>query len=184
MNKAIFLDRDGVINKDLSYVYKKEDLFLLDNVIEGLKELKAQGYFLIVISNQSGVARGFFKEEDVRSFHEEIQHRLIENNCSVDAFYYCPHYVKGVVEKYSIECNCRKPKTGLVEKAQKDFDLDLGECVVVGDKVSDMELAKNIGCMGIQIQGNYPLSTDYPVKKDLLEVSEYVKEITTFRIKS
>ena len=71
-----------------------------------------------------------------------------------------------------------------IEKAQKDFDLDLGECVVVGDKVSDMELAKNIGCMGIQIQGNYPLSTDYPVKKDLLEVSEYVKEITTFRIKS
>ena len=176
MNQAVFLDRDGVINKDLSYVYKKEDLFLLDNVCEGLISLAELGYKLIVITNQSGVARGYFTEEDVKLFHEEISKRLALKNCFLDAFYYCPHYPGGSVSRYALECDCRKPKLGMVHIAQKDFDLDLEGSVVIGDKISDMELAKNIGCMGIQIQGNYPLSNDYPVVKDLLEASLYIKK--------
>ncbi len=153
--KAAFFDRDGVINEDKGYVFKPEDLVFLPKVGETLAFLKDQGFLILVITNQSGVARGYYSLEDVDLFHKTLSERLTENHqVSIDRFYICPHHKDGCVKPFAMSCQCRKPKTGMIDQAKNDFDIDLDKSFLVGDKRSDIDCAKNAGLKSIQYINN------------------------------
>lgn len=157
LQKAVFLDRDGVINKDLGYVYKETDFSFVPGFPELALRLKELDYLLIVVTNQSGIARGYFSEEDVTKFHKKIQNELLAKvGVSLDRFYICPHHPEGVVKEYSIDCLCRKPKRGLVDMALKHDSIDLNRSFLIGDKASDIDLSIESGIKGIQLSnGQY-----------------------------
>lgn len=141
-NKAIFLDRDWTINQDFSYVYKIEDLRLLNWAKEGLNALKKLWYKLIIITNQSWIWRWYYTMEDCNKFNEELENQLW---IKFDWIYICPHCPND-------NCKCRKPETLLVEKAIKDFDLDINQCYFIWDKESDIQTWINIWCKTVLIK--------------------------------
>ncbi|NLK96423.1 MAG: D-glycero-beta-D-manno-heptose 1,7-bisphosphate 7-phosphatase [Clostridiales bacterium] len=145
MNKVVFLDRDGTINKEVNYLYKKEELIFIPKTVEAIKIFHELGYKIIVVTNQAGVARGYYKEKDVEILHEYIDKLLIAEGTYIDAYYYCPHHPDGIVERYKKKCNCRKPNHGMIDQAVKDFDINLGESIIVGDKEIDVTTGKNAG---------------------------------------
>lgn len=152
---AAFLDRDGVLIRDHGYVYKPEDIEILPGVFEGLKLLRENSYRLILVSNQSGVARGLFTCAQVDVFHQALQSQ-IQAACGItlDGIYYCPHHPEGQVKSYAVNCRCRKPEPGLLEQAGADFAIDWERSFLVGDKDSDIECAMRAGIRGIQIEND------------------------------
>lgn len=139
MNKAFFLDRDGTVNVDTGYVGNPDEVELLPGVAEAIKKMNDAGYLVIVVSNQSGVARGYFGVEDVQKVNNRINELLSEYGAHIDAFYYCPHLAEGIVKEFSIDCDCRKPKPGLFKKAMNDYNLAPAFCYACGDKPRDIE---------------------------------------------
>lgn len=136
--KAVFLDRDGTINIDKGYVYRNEDFEFIKGVPETLVKIKDKGYLLIVVTNQSGIARGYYTEEDVLQLHLQVNNTLFDHyGIKIDKFYYCPHHFEEGVGEYKIQCQCRKPNSGLIEQALQDFDIDIGKSYMIGDKESD-----------------------------------------------
>ncbi len=148
MNKAFFLDRDGTINVDFGYVGNPNKLVLLSGAAEAIKKMNDTGFLVIVISNQSGVARGYFTVKDVESVNVRLNEMLKEQGAHVDAFYYCPHLPNGVIKEYAVECDCRKPKLGLFKQAIKNFNLDPKCCYACGDKLRDVEGLVELGVPG------------------------------------
>lgn len=161
MNKAVFLDRDGVIiglKKDddaYGFILNESDVFLLPNTFEALKKFKEKGYLLIVITNQPSVARGIISEEKINEINNFINGQL---NNIIDAFYFCPHHpemhpdVPEHAKKYRIKCECRKPLPGMILQAAKKFDIDLSKSWMLGDMISDVATGKNAGCKTILIK--------------------------------
>ena len=149
MNKAVFLDRDGTINIDKEYLYKVEDFEYLPGAVEGLKKLGDAGYLLIVITNQSGIARGYYTEEDYRHMDEWMKANLLTKGVRITASYYCPHLPNADVLQYRCECKCRKPGTELFWRAQKDFDIDMSQSFAIGDKMRDLAICKEAPVTGI-----------------------------------
>ena len=148
MNKAIFLDRDGTINVDVHCLHEIENLQFIDGVPKALSRLKQSGYKLIVISNQSGIARGYYGIDEVERLHKYMNDRLLSMGARIDAFYYCPHDEKA-------NCECRKPKPGLIKKAAAEWDIDLEQSYMVGDKETDVIAAQNAGCgYGLLLSGH------------------------------
>lgn len=145
MNKAIFLDRDGTINVEKDYMYRPEDFEFIDGVPEAIKTMNELGYKVIVITNQSGIARGYYTENDLQVLHQYIDQKLKEVGANIDAYYYCPHHPTEGVGKYKVDCNCRKPKTGLYEQAILDYDIDTQKSWVVGDRIRDLIPADILG---------------------------------------
>lgn len=148
MRKVLFLDRDGVINKDVSYLYKIADLQWVDGAKEALKLAHDSGYELIVVTNQSGVARGYYKETDVQILHDYMGNELFKAGAPILHFYYCPHHKDGTVERYAVDCNCRKPKPGMILQAIKDFDVDVEHSFLIGDSQRDVDSAEAAGVKG------------------------------------
>lgn len=148
MNKAVFFDRDGVINVDTINLHKIEDFVWIDGAKEAIKFCNDNGYLAIIITNQSGIARGLFTEDDVKKLHNFAQEELKKFGAHIDAFYYCPHHIEGTVAPYNIECSCRKPKPGMILQACKDFDIDVKQSFMVGDKQRDCDAGINAGCKG------------------------------------
>lgn len=136
--RCALLDRDGTLIVEKNYLRWPGDLELLPHAIEGLKLLHAQGFELIVITNQSGIARGLVTVEQVEAIHAELTIRLAAEGVSIKGIYYCPH-------QPGDDCDCRKPRTGLAERAASEHGFKLTECVVIGDKASDIELGRRIG---------------------------------------
>ncbi|MGB9712517.1 MAG: D-glycero-beta-D-manno-heptose 1,7-bisphosphate 7-phosphatase [Dissulfurimicrobium sp.] len=157
--KAVFLDRDGTINIEMGYLGRPEELVLIDTAAEAIAMLNGKGYAVAVITNQSGVARGLFEEKDVKAIHEEIARRLLRSGARVDGWYYCPHHPSEGVGRYNIQCNCRKPLTGMIEAASNDLDVDISESFVVGDSIRDMELAWNSGAKAVLVLTGFGLET-------------------------
>ncbi len=154
--KAVFLDRDGVVLREVGYLSDLKKVSFYKGNIEALKLLKHKGYKLIVVSNQSGVARGYFTESFVKKTHKLIQEKLKKYGLSIDAFYYCPHHIKDVkIKKYLKDCNCRKPKPGMVLKAKKRFNIDLKKSFIIGDKLTDIKLGKNTNMKTILLLTGY-----------------------------
>ena len=147
---AVFLDRDGVLIHEEHYLSCLEQITLYDDVAEGLKRLKEQGFLLIMVTNQSGVSRGYFDEEFVKAAFEKINKNLSSAEVAIDAMYYCPHHIKGN-PPYNIECDCRKPAPGMIQNACRDFEIDLDRSFMIGDKLCDVKLAVNAGVKGIQV---------------------------------
>ncbi len=139
MRKAVFLDRDGTLNVEVEYLHEIEKIQILPGVVEALKILKRKGFLLIVISNQSGIGRGYFSAEDVNRVNEHMNRLLQKDGVKLDGFYYCPHI-------QADNCDCRKPKTKLYLQAARDFEIDLKKSYMVGDKVTDIIAADELGC--------------------------------------
>ena len=158
MNKAVFLDRDGVITKEPPYyAHRIDQLELIPKSAEAIRLLNESGFKVIVVSNQSGVARGYYQEKDIEIYNEAMKKKLEEKNAYIDAIYYCPHYSEATIKEYRIDCECRKPKPGMLKRAEKDLDLDLKCSFLIGDKVSDIEAGYRAGCKTILVltgQGN------------------------------
>ncbi len=149
MNKAVFLDRDGTINVDKDYLYRIEEFEYLPGVIEALKTLQDRGYLLIVITNQSGIARGYYSEDDYIKIDRWMKEDLKAKEVSIAASYYCPHHPNAIVKMYRYECGCRKPGTELFWRAQRDFNIDMSKSFAIGDKERDLEICKEAPVKGI-----------------------------------
>lgn len=147
---AVFLDRDGVLTKEKSYVTALEQLEIFSYASECVATIKEKGYLTVVITNQSGIARGLLSEEELIKMN-----LFLLQKTGVDAVYYCPHYEQGVIRKYSKKCNCRKPQTGMIELACKDFDIDLARSYIVGDRASDILTGQKVGIKTILVESGY-----------------------------
>ena len=150
-DKAVFLDRDGTINVDRGFVYRIEDFEFMDGAIEAIHLLNRNSFKVIVASNQSGIARGYYTEEDLKRLHRFINGELAKYGGWIDRFYYCPHHPQAKIEKYRANCRCRKPKAGLLERAIEDFDVNITQSYLVGDSLRDIEAGKAVGCRTILI---------------------------------
>jgi len=134
--KAIFLDRDGIINKDHSYIYKKEDFEFCDGIFETLGHFISLGYTLFIVTNQSGIGRGYYSEEDFEKLTTWMLEVLMHNNIKISKVYHCPH-------SPDENCICRKPKIGMFKKAQEEFEIDMKNSWMIGDKPSDIQAGQN-----------------------------------------
>ncbi|MBM2835392.1 MAG: hypothetical protein HW406_2553 [Candidatus Brocadiaceae bacterium] len=177
--KAVFLDRDGTIVVHEPYLSSPDQLKLLPNAAEGIHLFKEHGYLAIVVTNQSGVARGLFSEKQLMLIHTKLMNMLKDEGVELDDIYYCPHHREGIIEQYRVECDCRKPKPKMLLDAAKKHNIDLTQSLMVGDSVEfDMQTGKNAGCTSILIRNGCTDSTntasitmmDYVVK-DLLEAA-------------
>lgn len=148
-SKVIFLDRDGTINKDTHYLYRKDDFEFLSGVKEALLSFQTAGFKLIVITNQSGIARGMYSEGDYALLNEWMISELKKDGISIAASYYCSHLPYAVIEKYRIDCDCRKPKLGLFKKAMADFGIDESASWAIGDKMRDLAICEHSAVRGV-----------------------------------
>ena len=165
MEKVIFLDRDGTLNEEVNYLHRKEDLVFLPGVPEALKAFKDQGYRLVVVTNQAGVARGYYTEDDVKELHRYMNELLAGQGVKIDAFYYCPHHPEHGIGKYKVRCHCRKPETGMFEMAEQDCAVDKASSWMIGDKLIDMEAGRNYGVRTVLVGTGYGAGVHEEQKK-------------------
>ena len=151
--KAAFFDRDGVLNVDKSYLYKIEDLEWIDGAKEALAYLTQQGYTVFVVTNQSGIARGYYTVDDMNRLHEFMAQQVAAAGGKIEKFYYCPHLPEGKIAEYAVECDCRKPKPGLILRAFEEYGIDKDAAFLIGDKPRDVESAEAAGIKGYLFSG-------------------------------
>jgi len=151
MRKACFFDRDGVIIEEADYISDPALVRLCPFAADAIRAMHDAGRLVIVVSNQSGIARGYFTESDLRAVEARMNELLAEAGVKIDAAYYCFHHKKGIVPEYAIDCDCRKPKPGMLLRAAKDLDIDLAASFMIGDKESDLEAGLNAGCRGVAL---------------------------------
>lgn len=165
---AAFLDRDGTLIDDVGFVSARDDVRVLPTVAAALRTLAAAGYARIVVTNQSGVARGYFNTDAVHGINAEIRARLAPENVTIDAFYFCPHYGAG--------CDCRKPEPGMIRRAAAELGLDIARSVVVGDRAGDIELGQRLGIPGVLVPGPIPYAGPEPDfrARTLLEAAQWI----------
>ncbi len=157
--RAVFLDRDGTINVEKNYLHKIEDFEFILGAPEAIKQFKDAGFLVIVVSNQAGIARGYFDEDDVEKLHDYIQRRLIDYDTSIDAFYFCPHHPVEGLGAYKVDCDCRKGNPGMLLQASKEHNVDLKRSFMVGDKLADIEAGERAGCQPILVMTGYGEAT-------------------------
>jgi D-glycero-D-manno-heptose 1,7-bisphosphate phosphatase len=143
-NRAIFLDRDGTINEETGYIDHVNRFKIFPFVADSIKMFRKKDFKIFVVTNQSGIARGYFSEEVLNEIHKKLLNYLSENGTSIDAIYYCPHHPTEGKGKYTIDCNCRKPKTGMIDQAVKEYDIDLSNSYMIGDRFKDIQFAKSL----------------------------------------
>lgn len=179
---AVFLDRDGTIIVEKGFLSDPAGVEPLPGATDAVRMLNEAGFAVIVVSNQSGVARGYFDEEAVRRVNERMLALFRAAGAEIDAVYYCPHYPDGAVSEYAIVCNCRKPKPGLVERAKRELGVE--PVCVVGDRWSDIELAENIGVPGILVLTGYGSQQDESVRRRAAFVAKDLREAATWITKN
>lgn len=157
MKPAVFLDRDGTLNVEKHYLYRIEDFEWIPGAQDAVKRLKNAGFLVIVITNQAGIARGYYSEEDVRELHAFMENELKALDTSIDAYYYCPYHPDGVVDTYTRVHPCRKPAPGMIREAMKAFEIDADKSFVVGDRNSDIEAGLAMGMQTILVETGYGL---------------------------
>jgi D-glycero-D-manno-heptose 1,7-bisphosphate phosphatase len=150
---VVFLDRDGVLNKDAGYTHRVEDLELVQGAAEAVGAINAAGCYAIVVSNQAGIARGYYPESAARAFNRALRERMMDLGARLDAVYFCPHHPQGTVAGLATVCECRKPKPGLLVAAAKDWPIDTSRSFLVGDMASDVEAARAFGIPGHRFEG-------------------------------
>jgi D-glycero-D-manno-heptose 1,7-bisphosphate phosphatase len=151
MNKAIFLDKDGTLIPDIPYNIDPEKITLSNDAVAGLRNLQNEGYKLIIISNQSGVARGYFTEDKLHAVEGKIKEMFVLEGLRLDGFYYCPHHPQGKTPGYNIECHCRKPAAGMLFNAAAEHDISLENSWMIGDILNDVEAGNRAGCKTVLI---------------------------------
>lgn len=137
MNQALFLDRDGIVNVDTAYLHKPEDVVFVDGIFELCKTAELKGYLIIIVTNQAGIARGFYSEEDVQKLHNWLREEFLRKGINITDIFYSPFHTEGVIKKYIKDSDCRKPKPGMFLNAEKKYKIDFSHSLMVGDKHSD-----------------------------------------------
>ncbi|AMV72652.1 D-glycero-beta-D-manno-heptose 1,7-bisphosphate 7-phosphatase [Desulfuromonas carbonis] len=155
LQPAVFLDRDGTLNVEKDYLYRVEDFEFIPGAVNALRRLKAAGFLLFIVTNQSGVARGYFTLEDVERLHHHVQQELVRQGTAIDAFYVCPHHPERGLDPWRRTCDCRKGNPGLLLQAAGDYGVDLSRSFMVGDKVADIEAGRRAGCTPLLVLTGY-----------------------------
>ncbi|MCS6884768.1 MAG: HAD family hydrolase [Acidobacteriota bacterium] len=154
---AVFMDRDGTISEEVGYVNHPSRYKLFPTTAAAIKRINEAGLKAIIVTNQAGVARGYFSEELVLEIHQMLIRDLASVGARLDAIYYCPHHPTIGQPPYRVDCNCRKPKPGMLERAAIEHDIDLARSFMIGDRISDIELIKHVGGRGIMVMTGYGL---------------------------
>jgi D-glycero-D-manno-heptose 1,7-bisphosphate phosphatase len=154
---AVFIDRDGTVNEQLGYINHLSRFVILPGVSEAVRLLNKNNWWAIIVSNQGGVARGYYPIDLVDEIHAFLKSSLKEQGAIIDGIFFCPHHPAGVVPGYSSECDCRKPETGLIDKARGAFDIAMSNSYVVGDRHVDIELASRLNLKGVLVKTGYGL---------------------------
>ncbi len=181
---GVFLDRDGTINEEVSYLADISQLKLIDGTPEAIGLLKKSNFKVVVFTNQAAVAKGYLSEKALQGIHHRMEDMLRAQNARIDAIYYCPHRPTEGIAPYNVDCSCRKPKPGMLERASRDLRIDLTKSFVVGDKMTDLEAGYAVGCRGILVRTGYGRESekqvithnfqpDY-VAANLLEASQWI----------
>lgn len=152
---AVFLDRDGTINQEVGYIRDLDNLALIPGAAEAIRQLNQMGIPVVVVTNQSGVARGYYPESWMEQLHGRLKTLLAAEGAQLDGVYYCPHLPDGEVPEYSFDCDCRKPEPGMLEQAAKDLNLDLSHSFMIGDKATDIDVGLRVGCKTILLRSGY-----------------------------
>jgi D-glycero-D-manno-heptose 1,7-bisphosphate phosphatase len=184
--KAVFLDRDGVINKEVDYAHRIDQLHLLPRTALALKKLNQAGFLVVVITNQAGVAYGFYSENQVHIFHDSLQKRLEKQGGNIDAFYFCPHHKTKGQGWYKVDCKCRKPKTGLFKQAARELEIDFAKSFAIGDKCSDLEPAAKLGSKTILVltgHGKNQLAMNIHLPKHTSIAKNLYQAVTNYILK-
>lgn len=169
MKRAVFLDRDGTINEDVDHLNDPSDVRLIPGAAEGIKKINNLGSAVVVVTNQSAIARGMLTEKALDEIHTVLIKKLSAEGAKVDALYYCPHHPEGIVKEYAIECECRKPNTGMIKKALVDLNLSANGGFMVGDATSDILAGARAGLRTILVKTGYGGSDKkYEVKPDFI----------------
>lgn len=173
--KVAFLDRDGVINKEVNYLYKIEDFEFTKNCISGMKRFIAHGYKIIIVTNQAGIAKGYYTLSDYDKLTKWYRGILKLQGIDILDIYYCPHHPDGIVPEYRCDCSCRKPNTGMFESAARDYSIDLKQSFIVGDKLGDVEAGLKFGLGRVfLVETGHQIPAvgyaTYPVYSDLLSI--------------
>jgi D-glycero-D-manno-heptose 1,7-bisphosphate phosphatase len=186
MKQAVFLDRDGVITQEPPhYAHKIDQLKFIAGTADAIRLLNNNGFIVIIASNQAGIARGYYREEDATLFHQAMIQSLDKKGARIDAIYYCPHHPEAKVEKYRTVCDCRKPAPGMLKQAEKELNIDLTQSFMVGDKLSDIEAGKRVGChtimvktgQGVQELKGTDVECDY-IADDLYHAAEHILAVS------
>lgn len=152
---AVFIDRDGTISEEVGYVNHPSRFRVFPYSAEAIRILNESGWLAIVITNQAGVARGYFSEDVILKIHEQLERDLESGSARLDAIYYCAHHPSVGAPPYRLDCDCRKPKPGLIQQAARDFDIDIAASWMAGDRYSDVELARNAGLRSAFVLSGY-----------------------------
>jgi len=155
MAKAVFLDRDGVINREVDVLKSVKQLRLLSGTARAVEKINKLGFLAVIITNQPVIARGWLTENEVDEIHTVLIKRLGGKNAKIDAIYYCPHHPNANLKKYRLKCSCRKPDTGLIKKAAKDLNINLKKSFMVGDRTADILAGKRAGLKTILVKTGY-----------------------------
>ena len=181
LRRAVFLDRDGTLNVEKDYLYKIEDFEFLPGVFQALKRLREAGFALVVVTNQSGVARGYYTLEQVDILHRHMYQVLSSEGIFLDGIYCCPHHPDVGRPPFDIDCNCRKGKPGMLLQAARDLNLDLGQSYMIGDKRVDLKAGERAGCRSLLVLTGYgedhrqfARSGGFPVFNDLACAGQHI----------
>jgi histidinol-phosphate phosphatase family protein len=183
LRPAVFLDKDGTLVRDVPYNVDPRRIELESTAAEGLARLAEAGFALVVVSNQSGVARGIFEERALDAVEQRIRQLLEAAGIELAGFYYCPHHPAGTVAQYRVRCNCRKPAPGMLLQASRDLGLDLPESWLIGDILDDVEAGRAAGCRTVLIDAGHetqwvpgPLRTPHYIATDLADAARFIAQ--------
>lgn len=179
--KAVFLDKDGTIIPDIPYNVDPNKITLSESVIEGLQMLQSNGYLLVIVSNQAGIAHGYFDMEQLHALQNVLSRMCAKMGIYLDGFYYCPHHPEGVVNSFAKDCDCRKPEPGMLLLAAEQMNIDLASSWMIGDILNDVEAGNRAGCKSILVDnGNEteweegPMRTPEYIAKDFAGAARYI----------
>ena len=171
--RAVFLDRDGTINEEREYLHRIDEFAFIPGVPEAIRRLKEAGFLVIVVTNQSGIGRGYYDEDALCALHRHLDAELARSGTAIDAYYFCPHHPSHAEGDYRRACSCRKPLPGMLLQAAADFGVDLAASYMIGDKLADVEAGRAAGCRPVLVRTGYGaaaeprLSPDVPCHDDL-----------------
>jgi len=163
--RAVFLDRDGTINLDVGYPSRYEQIEIYAFSFEAVRKINAAEFLTVIVTNQSGIGRGFLTEDDLRKIHARMAEEFLAHGARIDAFYFCPHYDLSEIPRYRLDCSCRKPKPEMALRAAADLGLDLSRSYMIGDKVEDVEFGLAAGAVPVLVRTGYGLSAEAKLRE-------------------